>query len=111
MSKCAGCEGGSALAALELSIILIIIIIIEGLSLLQSIPPTTADKQTQAQKRRGSRSRKLLGAKAKSIILRPSYPMITRPVLLGCYGISAFYYYYYYLWDIRKIRMNLDMKC
>ena len=31
---------------------LIIIIIIEGLSLLQSIPPTTADKQTQAQKRR-----------------------------------------------------------
>ena len=29
----------------------IIIIIIEGLSLLQSIPPTTADKQTQAQKR------------------------------------------------------------
>ena len=38
----------------------IIIIIIEGLSLLQSIPPTTADKQAQAQKRRGSRSRKLL---------------------------------------------------
>ena len=35
---------------------IIIIIIIEGLSLLQSIPPTTADKQTQAQKRRGSRS-------------------------------------------------------
>ena len=35
---------------------LIIIIIIEGLSLLQSIPPTTADKQTQAQKRRGSSS-------------------------------------------------------
>ena len=34
---------------------IIIIIIIEGLSLLQSIPPTTADKQTQAQKRRGSR--------------------------------------------------------
>ena len=27
---------------------IIIIIIIEGLSLLQSIPPTTADKQTQA---------------------------------------------------------------
>ena len=27
---------------------------------MQSIPPTTADKQTQAQKRRGSRSRKLL---------------------------------------------------
>ena len=48
---------------------LIIIIIIEGLSLLQSIPPTTADKQTQAQKRRGSRSRKLLGAKAKSVCL------------------------------------------
>ena len=30
---------------------------------MQSIPPTTADKQTLAQKRRGSRSRKLLGAK------------------------------------------------
>ena len=48
----------------------IIIIIIEGLSLLQSIPPTTADKQNQAQKRRGSRSRKLLGAKAKSYRLK-----------------------------------------
>ena len=48
----------------------IIIIIIAGLSLLQSIPPTTADKQTQAQKRRGSRSRKLLGAKAKSYRLK-----------------------------------------
>ena len=47
--------------------IYIIIIIIEGLSLLQSIPPTTANKQTQAQTRRGSRARKLLGAKAKSI--------------------------------------------
>ena len=47
-------------------IYIIIIIIIEGLSLLQSIPPTMADKQTQAQKRRGSRSRKLLGAKAKT---------------------------------------------
>ena len=35
---------------------------------MQSIPPTTADKQTQAQKRRGSRSRKLLGAKAKILI-------------------------------------------
>ena len=44
---------------LKLLTSLIIIIIIEGLSLLQSIPPTTADKQTQAQKRRGSRSRKL----------------------------------------------------
>ena len=40
------------------------------MSLLQSIPPTTADKQTQAQKRRGSRSRKLLGAKAKSYRLK-----------------------------------------
>ena len=49
----------------------LIIIIIEGLSLLQSIPPTTADKQTQAQKRRGSRSRKLLGAKAKSYSFHP----------------------------------------
>ena len=48
----------------------VIIIIIEGLSLLQSIPPTTADKQTQAQNRRGSRSRKLLGAKAKSYRLK-----------------------------------------
>ena len=44
---------------------LIIIIIIESLSLLQSIPPT-ANKQTQAQKQRGSRTRKLLGANAKS---------------------------------------------
>ena len=34
----------------ELQMRIIIIIIIEGLSLLQSIPPTTADKQTQAQK-------------------------------------------------------------
>ena len=34
---------------------LIIIIIIEGLSLLQSIPPTTANKQTQAQTRRSVR--------------------------------------------------------
>ena len=31
-----------------------LIIRIEGLSLLQSIPPTTANKQTQAQKQRGS---------------------------------------------------------
>ena len=46
--------------------IIIIIIIIEGLSLLQSIPPTTANKQTQAQKKRGSMARKLLGANAKS---------------------------------------------
>ena len=35
-------------------IIIIIIIIIEGLSLLQSIPPTTASKQTQAQKNGGA---------------------------------------------------------
>ena len=35
------------------------IIIIEGLSLLQSIPPTTANKQTQAQKKRVSMARKL----------------------------------------------------
>ena len=49
--------------------LLIIIIIIEGVSLLQSIPPTTADKQTQAQKRRGSRFRKLLGAKATDSLL------------------------------------------
>ena len=53
-------------SCVELWVFTVIIIIIEGLSLLQSIPPTTADKQTQAQKRRGSRSRKLLGAKAKS---------------------------------------------
>ena len=39
-----------------------ILIIIEGLSLLQSIPPTTAYKQTRAQKKRGIRARKLLGA-------------------------------------------------
>ena len=54
----------------------IIIIIIEGLSLLQSIPPTTADKQ--AQKRRGSRSRKLLGAKAKSYRLKNYFRLVTR---------------------------------
>ena len=37
-------------AGLELEfIIIIIIIIIGGLSLLQSIPPTAANKQTQAQ--------------------------------------------------------------
>ena len=35
-------------------IIIIIIIVIEGLSLLQSIPPTTANKQTQAQKEKGA---------------------------------------------------------
>ena len=46
--------------------IIIIIIIIEVLSLLQSIPPTQANKQTQAQKKRGSMARKLLGANAKS---------------------------------------------
>ena len=57
---------------------LIIIIIIYGLSLLQSIPPTTADKQTQAQKRRGSRSRKLLGAKAKSYRLKNYIRLVTR---------------------------------
>ena len=32
-------------------IVIIIIVIIEGLSLLQSIPPTTANKQMQAQKK------------------------------------------------------------
>ena len=48
----------------------IIIIIIEGLSLLQSIPPTTANKQTQSQKQRGGRARKLLGANAKSYRLK-----------------------------------------
>ena len=47
-----------------------IIIIIEGLSLLQRIPPTTANKQTQAQKKRGGMARKLLGANAKSYRLK-----------------------------------------
>ena len=32
---------------------------------MQSIPPTKATKKTQAQKSRGSRTRKLLGADAK----------------------------------------------
>ena len=32
---------------------------------MQSIPPTTANKQTQAQKKRGRMARKLLGANAK----------------------------------------------
>ena len=56
----------------------IIIIIIERLSLLQSIPPTTADKQTQAQKRRGSMSKKLLGAKAKSYRPKNYIRLVTR---------------------------------
>ena len=56
----------SGLLLLLLVVVVVIIIIIEGLSILQSIPPTTANKQTQTQKRRGSRARKLLGAKAKS---------------------------------------------
>ena len=47
-----------------------LIIIIEGLSLLQSIPPTTANKQTQAHKKRGSMARKLLGANPKSYRLK-----------------------------------------
>ena len=51
-------------------LVIIIIIIIEGLSLLQSIPPTTANKQTQAQKKRGSMARKLVGANAKSYRLQ-----------------------------------------
>ena len=53
-----------------LLIVTVIIIIIEGLSLLQSIPPTTANKQTQAQKKRGSMARKMLGANAKSYRLK-----------------------------------------
>ena len=48
----------------------VINLLIEGLSLLQSIPPTTANKQTQAQKKRGSMARKLLGANAKSYRLK-----------------------------------------
>ena len=48
-----------------LSYFVLIIIIIEGLSLLQSIPPTTANKQTQAQKNRGSMARKLLGERER----------------------------------------------
>ena len=37
---------------------------------MQSIPPTTANKQTQAQRQRGSRAKKLLGANAKSYRLK-----------------------------------------
>ena len=37
-----------------ISICFLIIIIIEGLSLLQSMPPTTANKQMQAQKKGGA---------------------------------------------------------
>ena len=51
-------------------IIIITIIVIEGLSLLQNIPPTTANKQTQALKKRGSMARKLLGDNAKSYRLK-----------------------------------------
>ena len=51
-------------------LLLLLLLLIEGLSLLQSIPPTTANKQAQAQKKRGSRARKLLGANAKSYRLK-----------------------------------------
>ena len=37
---------------------------------MQSIPPTTANKQTQAQKKSVSRARKLLGANGKSYRLK-----------------------------------------
>ena len=37
---------------------------------MQGTPPTTANKQTQAQKQRGSRARKLLGANAKRYRLK-----------------------------------------
>ena len=37
---------------------------------MQSIPPTTENKQTQAQEKRGSMARKLLGANAKSYRLK-----------------------------------------
>ena len=37
---------------------------------MQSIPLTTENKQTQAQKKRGSRARKLLEANAKSYRLQ-----------------------------------------
>ena len=37
---------------------------------MQSIHPTTASKQTQAQKKRGSMARKLQGANAKSYRLK-----------------------------------------
>ena len=57
MLVCPGEERG-ALCASQ-----IYIIIIKGLSLLQSIPPTTANKQTQSPKKRVSMARKLLGHK------------------------------------------------
>ena len=59
---------------------IIIIIIIEGLSLLQSIPPTTANKQTRAQMQWGSRARKLLGANAKTHIRISSNNNNKRPL-------------------------------
>ena len=37
---------------------------------MQSIPPTTANKQTQAQKKRGGMARKPLGANVKSYRLQ-----------------------------------------
>ena len=37
---------------------------------MQGIPPTTANKETQAQKSRGGRTRKLLGVNAKSYRLK-----------------------------------------
>ena len=39
---------------------------------MQSIPPTTANKQTQAQKKRGSMARKLLGEKNYILFLHDS---------------------------------------
>ena len=38
---------------------------------MQRIPPTMANQQTQAQKKRGSRARKLLGANAEGYRLKP----------------------------------------
>ena len=61
------------------------------MSLLLSIPPTTADKQTQAQKQRGGRARKLLEANAKSyrLKLKLSRQVMSRVCI---FQTSTFYY-------------------
>ena len=51
---------------------------------MQSIPPTTANKQTQAQKQRGTRARKLLGANAKSYRLKLTIYTVLLSISVRC---------------------------
>ena len=66
-------------------VVVVVVVVVEGLSLLQGIPPTTANKQTQAQKKRGSMARKLLGANAKSYRLQLRLKRMSINVLLRSY--------------------------